>query len=114
MPLYLISHYEGFVGYKRRTRNVREARVFTSFEEADEFAKDIPLTVYAILQTPENNISLADELRNQHGHWEEHPNFPILDWKYDVTNNYTRLGYWAWVANCITSNMNPGGEDGND
>ena len=101
MPLFYIAHYEGFVGYKRRTKNVREARSFTSFEEADEYAKSIPLTIYAILQTPEREITLTQTLRQRHGHWGEHPDYPASDWRYDVVNGFTRYGYWNWVESCI-------------
>lgn len=30
--------------------------------------------------------------------WSEHPNYPADDWKYEVANGDTRLGYWPWVA----------------
>lgn len=35
------------------------------------------------------------------GHWGEHPDHPVSDWQYEVSNDDTRLGYWAWVANQI-------------
>lgn len=101
MPLFFIAHYEGFVGYKRRTKNVREARTFTSFEEADEFAKSIPLTVYAVLQTVERPITVEDQLSEQYGYWEEHPYYDRSAWIFDVVNGDTSLGYWRWVALCI-------------
>lgn len=31
-------------------------------------------------------------------YWDDHPNFPSEDWRYEVANNSTRLGYWAWVS----------------
>ena len=31
------------------------------------------------------------------GHWEVHPDHPLDDWKYEVANNDTKLGYWNWV-----------------
>lgn len=101
MPLFFIAHYEGFVGYKRRTKNVREARTFTSFEEADEFAKSIPLTVYAVLQTVERPLEEEDQLSEQYGYWEEHPHYDRPAWIFDVVNGDTNLGYWRWVALCI-------------
>jgi hypothetical protein len=101
MPLFYIAHYDGFVGQIKRTRNVRCARTFPSFEEADEFAKKIPLNLYAILQTPEREITLAENLADHHGYWEEHPIYPLEDWRYEVENGDTRLGYWEWIANCI-------------
>lgn len=31
------------------------------------------------------------------GHWEEDSRFPLTDWKYEVGNDDTRLGYHQWV-----------------
>ena len=33
-----------------------------------------------------------------YGMWGESPNYPVADWKYEVANDGTRLGYWTWVA----------------
>ncbi len=30
------------------------------------------------------------------GQWEEHPEFPLADWKYQIENNDTRQGYQEW------------------
>lgn len=32
------------------------------------------------------------------GHWDEHPDHPVADWKSEVANDDTRLGYqeWCW------------------
>ena len=30
-------------------------------------------------------------------HWEDDPEFPSEDWKYEVANGDTRLGYREWV-----------------
>lgn len=47
-------------------------------------------------------MNQEEELREKHGgFWGEHPEFPVVDWKYDVDNGDTRLGYWAWVASRI-------------
>lgn len=32
-------------------------------------------------------------------HWEENADYPIADWKYEVANDDTRLGYWDWIEN---------------
>ena len=40
----------------------------------------------------------ANNLRDRYGHWGVHPDFPRADWQYEVANDYTRLGYWEWVA----------------
>ncbi|MFB9062232.1 MULTISPECIES: hypothetical protein [Sphingobium] len=39
----------------------------------------------------ENAVSIC-------GPWGEHPDYPVDDWKYEVVNGETRLGYWSWVA----------------
>lgn len=39
----------------------------------------------------------AEELREAHGgHWGQMDRHPIEDWRYEVANNDTRLGYWEW------------------
>lgn len=38
---------------------------------------------------PENSIG---------NYWEEDPEFPLEDWKYEVANNDTRKGYHEWIA----------------
>lgn len=40
---------------------------------------------------------ICDHIR-LHGPWGEHPDHPLSLWKYEVANDDTRLGYWAWVA----------------
>ena len=30
--------------------------------------------------------------------WASHAQFPVEDWRYEVANDDTRLGYWEWVA----------------
>jgi hypothetical protein len=32
-------------------------------------------------------------------HWEVHPDHPVEDWKDEVANDDTRLGYQEWVEN---------------
>ena len=44
----------------------------------------------------------AESLADQHGgHWGQHPDHPAEDWRYEVGNNDTRLGYWDWVEDRI-------------
>lgn len=31
-------------------------------------------------------------------HWDDHEDYPVSDWQYQVANGVTRLGYHAWVA----------------
>ena len=35
------------------------------------------------------------------GIWGVHPDFPVSDWRYEVANDDTRLGYWEWVQAAI-------------
>ena len=30
--------------------------------------------------------------------WDNHPDFPVEDWRYEVANDDTRVGYLEWVA----------------
>lgn len=32
-------------------------------------------------------------------YWGGDKEFPVIDWKYEVANDETLLGYWEWVAN---------------
>lgn len=44
----------------------------------------------------------ARELAATHGgFWGQHPQWPDSDWRTEVQNGDTRLGYWEWVANQI-------------
>jgi hypothetical protein len=40
----------------------------------------------------------AEELIELYGYWGEHPDYSAADWRYEVLENYTRQGYWQWVA----------------
>lgn len=44
--------------------------------------------------------STAGEIDLLHG---EHPDFPLADWQYEVSEDYTRLGYREWVASMLES-----------
>jgi hypothetical protein len=30
--------------------------------------------------------------------WVDDEEYPSMDWRYEVANEDTRLGYWEWVA----------------
>ena len=30
-------------------------------------------------------------------HWSEDPDYPLRDWRHEVADDNTRLGYWQWV-----------------
>lgn len=36
-------------------------------------------------------------LANPPSHWEENPDYPVADWRLEVQNDDTRLGYLEWV-----------------
>lgn len=48
--MFYIGVAQGYVGEKKPVHNVRFARPFTSFDEADDFAKSIGLLWYAVLR----------------------------------------------------------------
>lgn len=33
--------------------------------------------------------------------WGEHPTYPREDWRHEVDNNETHLGYWEWVVHTM-------------
>lgn len=32
--------------------------------------------------------------------WDDDPEYPIEDWRSEIINDYTRIGYWEWVYHC--------------
>lgn len=36
-----------------------------------------------------------------HSHWEDHPEHSVEDWRHEIEENNTRLGYGQWVDACI-------------
>jgi len=38
-----------------------------------------------------------DRVVNSGSIWDDHPNQPVDDWIYEVSNGDTRLGYWDWA-----------------
>jgi len=56
-------------------------------------------------------------LQDEYGHWGSHPQFPREDWKYEVANSDTTLGYWEWVkAQLELDELDPveGGKSGDE
>jgi len=43
----------------------------------------------------------VDDCDYGQSYWEEHPDHPSEDWKYEVSNGDTRQGYWSWVRSKI-------------
>jgi len=40
----------------------------------------------------------AEALREQYGHWSDHPDHPFTGWQRETAEGNTRLGYWEWIA----------------
>lgn len=38
--------------------------------------------------------------------WGQHPRFPCSDWRHEVAEEYTRLGYWQWVEDQLAQEEN--------
>jgi hypothetical protein len=43
-------------------------------------------------------------LRVKRSETEEHPDYPLIDWRDEVQNMYTTLGYWDWVEHQLEAN----------
>lgn len=39
--------------------------------------------------------------------WGEHPDFRRTDWKQEVSEGNTQLGYWDWVKHLVVSSYEP-------
>jgi len=37
-------------------------------------------------------------MMNRASHWDENPNYPVADWKWEVANDETRQSYAEWAA----------------
>lgn len=51
--------------------------------------------------TKEETIALW----TREGPWGEHFDYPYSDWKHEVANEYTTLGYWDWVYSKWTADQ---------
>lgn len=60
---------------------------------------------------PEDWSLNAHDLCSKYGPWGSHPEFPATDWRREVADGDTRLGYWDWVE-CQIEELE--GCDGND
>jgi len=52
----------------------------------------------ALAEALRAEIPKATALVHFHGIWGELPGHPAEDWRYEVANGDTRLGYWDWVV----------------
>lgn len=74
------------------------------------------MTTDIVLNTDE--LQAANELQsrfepNDEGSWGEHPNYPMDDWRDEVNQGHTRLGYWVWVVHQLEAN-NDLDDEGNE
>lgn len=46
-----------------------------------------------------DNLSYAEELRSRYDY--EHPQYTRDEWRQEVRDDNTLLGYWEWVAHRI-------------
>lgn len=52
---------------------------------------------------PETTHELAQRIRGGDPWQHEHPDYPKSDWRHEVANDDTLLGYWEWVEHQIES-----------
>lgn len=57
-----------------------------------------PATLHGRNNADEVLGSDRQQQRVHTGTWDEHPTYLLVDWKYEVASDDTRLGYWDWVA----------------
>lgn len=48
-----------------------------------------------------NPDQLSTKYRGPNGTWGEHPLWPVADWREEISNDDTRIGYWEWVEGKI-------------
>ncbi len=46
-----------------------------------------------------------DFVKKHGGYWGEHPEYLLVDWRYEVANDDTRQGYWLWVSHKLNSDF---------
>lgn len=55
--------------------------------------------------TQPNELACMYVFRDRAGFWEDYPRYPVEDWKHEVKNDDTRLGYWQWVESQIEQQL---------
>ncbi len=53
--------------------------------------------VLSVVDYASISVGIDDNLYAD-GLWGEHPDFPSEDWRYEVNNEDTVLGYWEWCT----------------
>lgn len=59
-------------------------------------------------QTGTRKSCVTDQNDPNFDAWAEHPTWPRSDWKYEVANDDTVLGYWQWVEHQIEASSQAG------
>jgi len=60
---------------------------------------EMQLTREGLAEALRTEIPKAAALARFYGIWGDLPGHPAEDWRYEVANGDTRLGYWDWVVN---------------
>ena len=61
-------------------------------------------TIGPLVADTSNLSEKAEALKEANGgHWGELAGHDVADWRYEVANEDTKLGYWEWAANRIDS-----------
>lgn len=72
------------MGSPARRRNLGRRDSCGSFADGEEAQRIVDL----------HNVQLEKPVDV----WANDPDYPIEDWRDEVSNDDTRLGYWVWVA----------------
>ena len=72
---------------------------FENFDEASEYDSRVHggCNWVTTLTLPLSSLEHSHTIL-EHSHWDEDPDYPAEDWRYEVSNNDTRLGYHDWVT----------------
>lgn len=84
-------------GYSHRVITVEA----TSEHHAEEVALDIAGEFEFSEASSEYTVEGISVIPHRHptiSHWDSQPGHPIGDWRYEVANDDTRLGYLEWIA----------------
>jgi len=77
----------------------KETANLVATHRALESARRAHAAKFAARKLRESSVRIAPEFQT------ESPDYPISDWRYDVTNGDTRLGYWEWVSHNLEAHQ---------
>lgn len=70
--------------------------ILATFHDCEiRYRDDLPAHVLAVYNLAEERVNA---IAGGGGHWDEDTNFPATDWRHEVADGNTRLGYHEWVA----------------